>query len=234
MVVPFGYERLFFDSEINLFPAIFAIVSITLLFSNLLCIEYTDKADRLLLACQKGDRVLLHYKLRITLISGFLITLLAYLPNIIHVFNKYGVDGLYASITSLSVFSSLPASMNILTYIILSYLLKLSAIESTVFLLFLLSKWLRHQSLVIFLLLTITVVPLILHMMGIPFLESISLYPFICSSSLFKNGQYLLVSFHIIGYSLFMIFCYGFAFSHAKFIKRNNSIFRLYLKYTKK
>lgn len=234
MVVPFGYERLFFNTEVSILPAILSIISITLLFSNLLCTEYTHRADRLLLACQKGNKVLLQCKLRIALMCGFLLTLLAYLPNIVHIFNKYGTLGLHASITSLSVFAALPSAMSIMTYLILSFLLKLVAIECTVFLLFILSKWLRQQSQVIFLLLTLTAVPLLLHMMGITFLDSFSLYPLLCSSILIKNGQGILVCLSVIGYSLLMIFCYVTVLSHSKLTKQNSRIVRLYLKYTKK
>ncbi|WP_412096621.1 hypothetical protein [Beduini sp.] len=235
MVVPFGYERLFFNDEVNLLPAILSIVCLTLLFSNLLCTEYTHRADRLLLACKKGDKILLHCKLRIALICGLLVTLLAYLPGIVHIFNKYGTLGIHASITSLSVFVALPSAMSIMIYLILNFLLKLAAIECTVFLLFFLSKWLRHQSQVIFLLLMMTAVPLLLHRMDITFLDAFSLYPLLCSSStLIKNGQGLLVCFSIIGYSLLVIFCYITSLSHYKLAKQNSRISRLYLKYTKK
>ncbi len=234
MVVPFGYERLFFNTEVSILPAILSIICITLLFSNLLCTEYTNRADRLLSACQKGDKDLLHCKLRIALMCGFLMTLLAYLPSVVHTFNKYGTLGIHASITSLSVFATFPSAMSIMTYLILNFLLKLAAIECTVFVLFLLSKWLRQQSQVIFLLLMMMAVPLLLHGMGITFLDAFSLYPLLCSSTLIKNGQGLLVCFSVIGYSLLVLFCYVTSLSRYKLTKPNSRIGRLYLKYTKK
>lgn len=234
MVVPFGYEHLFFDTNINILPAILVIICVTLLFSNFICAEYTHQTDRLLFSCLKGNRVLLHCKMRLALVSGLILTLLAYLPDLVHIISKYGSFGLHASITSLPVFASLPSSISILIYILLGFLLKLLAIESTIFLLFALSTYMRHPSQVIFLLLTFTAVPLFLHMMGIPFLDALSLYPLLCGSLLIKSGQGQLIFFSIIGYSLLAFFCYLFTLSHFKFIKQNHRFTGLGLKSVKK
>lgn len=208
MMIPFGYQRLLFDTHFNLIPALFSILCITLIFSNLLCIEYPNRTDRLLLACQKGGKSLRHYKLCIALCTTIFLTLFSYFADISHIILNYGYQGLGASITSLPELSFLPPLIPLLGLILLLFLLKLLAVCSVIFLLFALSKWFRQQAQVIFLLLMITAVPIILHIMGIYILDGISLYPLLCSGILIKNGQWLQIIFSMIVYISLSIGCY--------------------------
>lgn len=208
MLTAFGYERLLFEEDISLIPAVLSMLCIILLLSNLLCAEYTNRADRLLFTCSKGGKPLLRCKLRIAIGCGLLLTAASYVPDTVRIVKSYGCQGLFASVTSLQELSAMPSAMNIITFLLIGFVLKLMAVISTIFLLFLLSEWLRHQAQVLFLLLMITQVPVALHIMGAAFLDSVSLYPLLCSSILLKNGQWLQVVLSAVGYAGLCGWCY--------------------------
>lgn len=193
LFAPFVYQRLFFDKNTQLIPGILALMFLIFLLSNFACMDYQNQIHAILQTTPKGRKKLYFHKLMIGLLSGAVVTFLAFIFDFIILYQNYGFPCIQASITSLPEFSNLPASMTILQFMILGYACKLFMIETCVCILFAISKILKHPVYVMLMLMTFTIVPFILNLMGIHLLDGISYYSLCYYTDSFTNGSYTLL-----------------------------------------
>lgn len=193
LFAPFVYQRLFFDKDLQIIPGIIALIFLIFLLSNFECMEHQNQMYRILQTTPNGRKKLYHHKLMIGLLSGALITFLAFIFDFMLLYQSYGFPCMQASITSLPEFSNLPASMTILQFMILGYACKLFMIETSVCILFAISKIFKHPAYVMLILMIFIIVPLILNLMGIHLLDGISYYSLCNSADFFTNGSYTLL-----------------------------------------
>lgn len=187
MMVPFGYEYLFFQDHANAIPAILALTFLILMLSNFECYEYHQHHDQLIYTTSKGRYHLFKVKLSIALICGLIFTLLAFSFDFYHVYEMYGLSNIQASITSFTYFSTLPEGMSILQFLIIMWCCKLIAIESAVCIIFGLSVKLKQQIYVIFFFTLTVIFPLILYFIGFHFLDGYSLIALFHSAFFIKE-----------------------------------------------
>lgn len=193
LFAPFVYQRLFFDKNTQLIPGILALMFLIFLLSNFACMDYQNQIHAILQTTPKGRKKLYFHKLMIGLLSGAVVTFLAFIFDFIILYQNYGFPCIQASITSLPEFSNLPASMTILQFMILGYACKLFMIETCVCILFAISKILKHPVYVMLMLMTFTIVPFILNLMGIHLLDGISYYSLCYYTDSFTNSSYTLL-----------------------------------------
>ena len=168
-----------------------ALTFLVMMLSNIQCYEYQNHRYPIITATALGRTHLLRNKLFITLLCGLLFGILAIGFDFWKLYKFYGLTHMDASITSLTQFSFLPADMTILQFLILTWAGKLLAITCTIFILFALSSILRHQMYVIIFLVFLLLVPLLLSLMGLSFLNGISMAPLIHCAKFIKDGHIL-------------------------------------------
>ena len=108
----------------NTVPAILALAFIIFMFSNFQCYEYQQHHNQIIYTTNKGRYQLLHIKLFISLLCGFLFTLFAFTFDLYQIYEVYGLSNIHASITSLHYFSYLPSQISILQFMIITWCLK--------------------------------------------------------------------------------------------------------------
>lgn len=200
MLVPFGYEYLFFQDHANTLPAVLALAFIIFMFSNFQCYEYQQHHDQIIYTTNKGRYQLLHIKLYISFICGFLFTLLAFAFDLYQVDEVYGLSNIHASITSLQYFSYLPSQISILQFMMITWCLKLIAIESAICIIFGLSVKLKQSVYVIFFFTLFIIFPLLLYLIGFHFLDGFSLISLFHSAYFIKENSLFYPLYTTIGY----------------------------------
>lgn len=189
MITPFGYELLLFQDSMTLVPAILALLFLLLSLSNIQCVSYQNSMNRVLYATPKGRSSLLFHKLAIALFCGIIYSILAFAFDFALVYQTYGFPSLQASIISMNQFAHMPAIISISGFLCLNYFIRLFAIESSICVLFALSAACKHQLHVLFLLCLVVIIPLLLPLMGIHYLDAFSLYPLFQNATYFSEQQ---------------------------------------------
>lgn len=188
---PYAYERLFLDLQTTMIPSILLLCFLIILLSDQECHEYQHDVHRLLMTTQKGRRSLRLHKLALALLCALVLSFIAYAPVMYSLHQTYGFTFWTASITSLPQFSTLPDSINIITFFLLSSLLKAAVLFCSVtLLLYLSTRWLA-QRLILCIMMLLLVVPLLLSFMNISFLNNISLFPLLNAATYIAAGDYL-------------------------------------------
>lgn len=215
MITPFGYEQLLFQDSMTLVPAILALLFLFMSLSNMQCITYQHAMNKVIYATIKGRSSLLFHKLSISLLCGLIYAVLAFVFDLVLVYQTYGFPSLQASLVSMTQFTHMNASISIFGFLCISYLIRLFAIETSICILFALSVACRHQLHTLFLLCLIIVIPLLLPLMGIHYLDTISLYPLFQNASYFSSHQTMIVLSSLLCYLCIAIGCIYYANKHS-------------------
>lgn len=215
MITPFGYELLLFQDSMTLVPAILALLFLFMSLSNIQCVTYQHAMNKVIYATPKGRSSLLFHKLSIALLCGLIYAILAFVFDLVLVYQTYGFPSLQASLVSMTQLTHMNASISILGFLCISYLIRLFAIETSICILFALSVVCRHQLHALFLLCLIIVIPLLLPLMGIHDLDTISLYPLFQNAAYFSSHQTMIVFGSLLCYLLIDIGCICYANKHS-------------------
>lgn len=138
--------------------------------------EESSGAVRLIRTCYKGRKNTVNSKLLICLSLVLPVLAISYPPDIINICRAYGIYGLYYPAASIPEFESL-TNINLLTCLILFYLMQVLAAVTAVFVILLLSSIVKSSAAAILLPLGIVSGPVILHLLGIDAAYVISLVP---------------------------------------------------------
>lgn len=178
MVYEPGYEYLFGVSEQanKAAPAAIVIAGIILAFANYYSFETTAGMQQLLNVSIKGRRHTDWSKVAICLIFSTIMFLIAQIPDYWYIFKNYGLPTLNAPICSLRVFDSWSDSISILGGILIYEGLKLMTVLSIAPFILLLSKWTKNQLMTLCISTVVLLLPLLLHLLGLTFLDEYSLY----------------------------------------------------------
>lgn len=209
-LIPFAYEKLFCDDQINLIPTIILLLFLIFMLSDIECIEYQNQVNRLLMTTQKGRKNIKYHKLLLAFSCAIVFAVLCYLPNMLSLQQAYGFSDWNASITSLKQCSSLPSTMSILQFFMICNLFRLYALFAIVSLLFACSKQLKRQRFVLCTMVLLLVVPFLFSLIDIHAFEAFSFIPLFYSSKFIIENDFvgLLTSFAVCTLTSVIAFYY--------------------------
>ena len=173
-----GYEYLFGVSENSnkATPAAIIIAGIILAFANYYSFETTAGMQQLLNVSIKGRKHTDWNKISIVLIFSTIMFLIAQIPDYWYIFKNYGLPTLNAPICSLTVFNYWSDQISILGGILIYEGLKLLAVLCIAPFILLLSKWTKNQLMTLCISTAVLLLPLLLHLLDLTFLDAYSLY----------------------------------------------------------
>lgn len=119
-----GYNKLFRVNTDTNENDIYLIVITIIILTNLFIMEYRTGFIQILNATKKGRKKTAKNKIITSLLTCTFIYIISIIPEILGTLKMYGLENLSDSIISLGVFHSLPASISILSYLIMFYIVR--------------------------------------------------------------------------------------------------------------
>lgn len=193
-----GYKELlrvnknaFFETDLYL-----TIMSI-ICFTEAIVIEYKTGMIKILNTTPKGRKHTMKNKILICIIVSFIIFITSIIPEMLRTKQLYGFDNIMASITSISAFEMLPIGINILTFIIITYLAKLIVLISITLLVLWITLKLKNTTYSILASSILLLIPIGLSLLGLEIASTLSI------SRMLNIGQIILAKENL--YYLYLI-----------------------------
>ena len=206
-----GYKELlrinknaFLQSDIYL-----EVVSI-MCFAGIIVMEYKTGIIKILNSTPKGKKYTVVNKIISCIFAGIIIFTISIIPEIMKIKEVYGFDNIKASIVSISLFNNLPQGINILQFIIISYLFRFMVFTSIILLILWISLKIKNTTYSMLALSTLLLVPVILVQFGFEFANYVSINRFLNLSKIIlldKNLHliYIVIPIIIGIYSLYKL-----------------------------
>ena len=197
-----GYKELlrinknaFLQSDIYL-----EVVSI-MCFAGIIVMEYKTGIIKILNSTPKGKKYTVINKIISCIFAGIIIFMISIIPEIMKIKEVYGFDNIKASIVSISLFNNLPQGINILQFIIISYLFRFMVFTSIILLILWISLKIKNTTYSMLALSTLLLVPVILIQFGLEFANYVSINRFLNLSKIIlldKNLHLIYIAIPII------------------------------------
>jgi len=197
-----GYKELlrinknaFLQSDIYL-----EVVSI-MCFAGIIVMEYKTGIIKILNSTPKGKKYTVINKIISCIFAGIIIFTISIIPEIMKIKEVYGFDNIKASIVSISLFNNLPQGINILQFIIISYLFRFMVFTSIILLILWISLKIKNTTYSMLALSTLLLVPVILIQFGLEFANYVSINRFLNLSKIIlldKNLHLIYIAIPII------------------------------------
>lgn len=163
-----GYKQLlrinknaFFETDLYL------IIIGIICFTEIIILEYKTGMIKILNTTPKGKRYTIKNKIVICIFTSFIIFAISIIPEILKIKQVYGFDNIMASITSISDFEMLPIKINILTFIIITYLIKLIVFVNITILILWITLKLKNTTYSILVASSVLLIPVVLNLFGL-------------------------------------------------------------------
>lgn len=190
-----GYKRLTAernntrDLQLGILLFIGMIASLTAIFSY----EYETGMQRIVRTSEGGRMKLLIRKLLIGTIITLVLFLGVYVPELLNVLKAYGTKSIEAPVYSMSHLAEVPWNLSIAGYLIVVHLIRLAGALLAMLIIFSLAMRLQSYILTALACSAVLVLPILLSLIGIPWLDYILLTPYISGNLLFKPYEFALL-----------------------------------------
>lgn len=171
-----GYEYLLGLSTVHdkAGSATIALAGIILCISNLYPLEVTSGVQPLLIIYRKGRRSTALCKFGISILCATILYLIAQIPDYLYVMKNFGFPMLEAPACSLEAFSGWGDSIPLWGGILIFEALRLFATLVAAIIVLLISLWTENQIVTLCISTGVLLMPLLLHLLDITFLDSVS------------------------------------------------------------
>lgn len=208
---PFGYEQLFMNEETWLIPWCIVLVSLVLLLSDLVCIEYQNDAMRLISTTRKGRTRLFFHKLGVASCITAALMFITILVVVVRISNAYELTAIHASASSLPQFAHIPSSISLFTLFLFDIAMKFLSCMVIIGTLMVLSHHLKQMRAVLCMVCLLFFIPILLHMMGLSMFDFLSVAPLMTAT--YELTQADLVPLYSA--TLFALLVSAFTLTHA-------------------
>ena len=171
-----GYEYLLGVSSVHdkAGCATIALAGIILCISNLYPLEVTSGVQPLLVIYRKGRRSTALCKLGVAILCAIILYLIAQIPDYLYVLKNFGFPLLEAPVCSLEAFSGWGDSIPLWGGILICEALRLFATLVAAIVVVLISLWTGNQIVTLSISTGVLLMPLLLHLLDITFLDRVS------------------------------------------------------------
>lgn len=174
-----GYNKLFgIGDKTSDFYTLLLYVLLIITTVPLFVKDYEMKSIPLLRSTKTGIRKINFLKFICSIITGLIINMVVYLPFVIKVYCSYGLSGMNSTLISIPEFSNAPGDITIFQAILFVFTTRLLVSLVSVFIIGAVSLISKNTLTATIISILIFIVPLILPLSGIDFLNNYSLYYF--------------------------------------------------------
>lgn len=194
-----GYKELLRVNKYAFFETdLYLIVMIIICFTEIIVIEYKTGMIKILNTTPKGKKCTIKNKIIICIFTSFIIFIISVIPEILKIKQIYGFNNITASITSISAFKMLPIKINILTFIIITYLTKLIIFINITLLILYITLKIKNTTYSILVSSSVLLIPSILNLIGLEIADTLSINRILNISQIILAQQNLYYIYLII------------------------------------
>ncbi len=175
-------------------------------YTSIYCYDYKQNSNKLIQIYGDGKRIL-KWKFYTGCLYSALCFAIVYIPYMVKMFSTYGASSLLEPAASISLFSYVPSSINIITWIVFIYIIKFLVHIGIMIIVFFISKQVKDQMNAILISVFLFATPFILSVIGIHVLNDYTLYPLMYTFDLLYHFNLI---YFIVASSLYSV-CIGYA-----------------------
>lgn len=184
-----GYKELLRINKNSFLENDFYLMMISIMcFTSIFVMEYKTGMINILNTTPKGRRWTAKAKIISCIFAGTFIFIISIMPEILKIQQTFGFNNLTASIRSLSYFSNLPATISILGYMIIMYLLRFISFISIILFILWITLKIKNSTYSILVTTIVFLIPIILTKLGLEMIDSITVVPILNVSKIILAG----------------------------------------------